>query len=247
MRADHRDSLRGVIRLRTLREIAHRSMWDARDRVWRDVELWLVVTALTAALLAWHRTAWAATTIFTVLALGVVLAAAFVRDFVRNVRHPDRNDAWCRDRSWVLTEREVQAPASLTCTLLATRPTYTGRYVAEVTDPHGYRWREWMPPGEPAPRLIKGLQLPYPASFPGAPPLESGTYRVRWLAGTSRGCWRELLRYDEVVAHGVERPPNVNGAEDSPTAVVAPEPPDQVPTGSGPSAGVGDAATRKKR
>ena len=76
---------------------------------------------------------------------------------------------------------------------------YVGRNRCEVTDPDGSVWTE--PDLDPAPPagLVRRLLCTYPVSFPGAPPVVSGTYEIRWLLGTKRGKWRELLRYKTAV------------------------------------------------
>jgi hypothetical protein len=76
-----------------------------------------------------------------------------------------------------------------------------GRNACEVTAPDGRVWRE-ADRGDLQPTLTRGLAVHYPMEFPGAPPLISGTYKVRWLLGTRPGKWREILSYDEMVELG---------------------------------------------
>jgi hypothetical protein len=184
---------------RRLRAIAYRSIWDAREGVWYDVKLWFVVTLLVAGLSAWRGLPWRSFLVLTVLALIAVLSCVFAWHFVRNLRHPDQHEAWRRGRTLVLTERDVQAPASLTLTLEPRKPAYGGLYRVEVTDPDGNVWLEASPIPEAEPRQIRRLQTIYPVSFPDAPALRSGSFGIRWLVGTKRGGWRELLRYEESV------------------------------------------------
>jgi hypothetical protein len=115
-----------MYRGRRLRAIAYRSIWDAREGVWYDVKLWFVVTLLVAGLSAWRGLPWRSFLVLTVLALIAVLSCVFAWHFVRNLRHPDQHDAWRRGRTLVLTERDVQAPASLTLTLEPRKPAYGG-------------------------------------------------------------------------------------------------------------------------
>jgi hypothetical protein len=183
---------------RDVRPIAYRSLWETRERIWDDVKLWLAVTFLVAALSAWRGLPWRSITVLTIIALLVVLAGVFLWRFGRNIRHPDKHRAWKRGQTSVITERNHQGPAMMTVTLAPLKPAYGGRYRAEITDPQGNVWLEPEPIEDEQARLIRALTAIYPLTFPDAPPLESGAYNVRWLAGAKRG-WHELLRYSEEV------------------------------------------------
>lgn len=183
-------------RPKRLEALAARSLWEIYEGVWYDVKLWLVVTVLVALLSAWRGLPWRSYTVLTVLALTVVLAGVFLWKFVRIARHPGQNKSWAVEATRVIPDYES---TTLHLRIEPKEALHVGRDRCEVTDPGG---RVWIPPDvEPSstPRLIRRLNSIYPTMYPGAPPLISGTYGIRWLIGTNRGGWREILRYEAKV------------------------------------------------
>jgi hypothetical protein len=127
----------------------------------------------------------------------VVFGLVFFRHLGRVVRHPDRHPRWAVGKVQLITEHDHQGPAMLILTLEPRAPMYVGRSRVEIVDPMGNVWLEHSPDSEP--NLVRRLITHYPTSFPDAPPIRSGLYRVRWMIGTKGGGLRELLRHDETV------------------------------------------------
>jgi hypothetical protein len=181
---------------RYIREIAERSARDTADRLGRDVKLGIIVTLFVALLSAWRGLPWREVTVLTVIAWASVLVGAFLLRFARNLRHPDQHESWTRQDSQIIPYTDH---TELRLTLEPTEPLYVGGSKCEITAPDGTVWSE-PGSGEEEPRLVRRLYCVYPASFPGAPPLTSGAYKVRWLLGSKSGKWREILRHTERVS-----------------------------------------------
>jgi hypothetical protein len=179
--------------VRQKRALATSALWEIYDGIWYDVKLWLVVTVLVALLSAWRGLPWRSYTLLTVLALIAVLASDFLWKFIAISRHPDQNSSWAVEESRVDADSE---PTKFHVFVEPKEALYVGRERCEVTDPDGRVWNPVELEPSPAPRLIRRLYAIYPTSYPGAPPLVSGTYQIRWLLGTKHGGWREIVRYE---------------------------------------------------
>jgi hypothetical protein len=172
--------------------------------VWHDVKVGVAFIVLTAALGAWvFDLPVAQVTVVGLLASVLVLLLVFVMQLAGVVRHPDRHRSWRRGEPTVLKERDHQGPAMASFFAYPLEALYVGRNKAEVTDPDGNVWEQdsaqKLSQADVSPSLTRALIVYYPLSFPGAPPLRTGTYEVRWLVGTRRGGWREILRYTEQI------------------------------------------------
>jgi len=113
---------------------------------------------------------------------------AFGYHFVRTLHRPDRHRSWERRRfDFVPLSEGKQAPGIFTVEIAPLKPAYVSRNTCEITDPDGNVWKEAEGAWPERPELMRGsLRAEYPGSFPGAPPLKSGVYQIRWLLGVGR-------------------------------------------------------------
>jgi hypothetical protein len=183
-------------RTRTLRANAVRAFWDTLENIWFDVKLSCGFTIVFALLSYQQGLPIAKVTLLSLVAWVAVFLLAYLVHFLRVAHHPERNSKWIRSE----TEVWKNETPVLRLAIEPTEPMYVGRNVCEITVPDGTVWMEHNP--QEKPKAVRGLGVYYPRDFPGAPPLTSGPYKVRWFVGWSGTKWREILRFEVPVDLG---------------------------------------------
>ena len=181
-----------------LRPASRRALSDAYEEVGHGLRLTVLVAVLVAlAALAISGFKWDRATAAVVFAAAIsapaLLFAAFIRNAIKCVRHPDKHKSWRIGN--VFQANAGNSPIAF-FELKPTTAMFVGLNKCEITDPAGDVWLERD--GTTEPELVSGLSVFYPEAFPGAPPLVSGTYKIRWLLGDEKGRWREVLRHEQV-------------------------------------------------
>jgi hypothetical protein len=169
---------------------ARRSVWDVRQRIWRDVKLWLAVTLLVALLSAWRGLPWASFTALTVVALAVVLVGVFFVQFVGNLRHPDQHPDWLAEPPRVLGSNIMVAIKSKLGT------PYLESHACDVQHPDGTTRRAYS--DEPG----NGFRFYfwYPQDFGSAHAAVNGRYEISWFLGASGEKLRPVLSHLEDIS-----------------------------------------------
>jgi hypothetical protein len=178
--------------------LIYRSIHFAVGNVWHDV-FFAAAALLLGTLFSWavFDLPWEKVVLANLIALVAIPLLLFVIHFPWVFARPDRNRSWERKDSNFVSYREGEAAPGILYLSVKARPAREiGRNRCEVTDPDGAVWAE---PHSASPEFSRGLQCAYPNDFPGAPPIKSGTYKVRWSLGLGKTRWREILRYEEAV------------------------------------------------
>jgi hypothetical protein len=186
---------------RRIGTFAHRAAHDVVEDVGHD--LWFAVVALLLATLVgvWvFGLPWDEFVLANLIGFALIPVLAFLYRFVRTVHRPERHKSWERRPSdFIPIPEGKQAPGILRVQIAPLKATYVGRNACEITDPDGNVWLEGEEAWPDRPALIRTLGTHYPDAFPGAPPMKSGVYQVRWLLGVGRKGWREIMRYSETI------------------------------------------------